>query len=237
MGGGLLLGQVAGGIGVRFIPRMKYQMMTAAVLCTTFVAALSASSSSTRGMTVAFLLIGSIAAGYVENLTLSAVGLLWEPDDLGLVGGVLGAIRSAAGAISTAMYSSILASESAKYLPDYVGPAAIEAGLPEASVPALLAGLSTGDFSAVDGITDSITAAASEAAKQAYSLSYRTVFLCTLPFGAILLVASVLSPNVEDYLTNEVARKLHAPGEEKPEVKHKDLLEDNASDIDTREVV
>ena len=61
--------------------------------------------------------------------------------------------------------------------------------------------------------------------------------MCTLPFGAILLVASVLSPNVEDYLTNEVARKLHAPGEEKPEVKHKDLLEDNASDIDTREVV
>jgi hypothetical protein len=217
---------------------MKYQMIVAAVLCTTFVTALAASNQNTRGMTVAFLLIGSIAAGYVENLTLSAVGLLWEPDDLGLVGGVLGAIRSAAGAIATAMYSSILTSESSRHLPNYVGPAAIEAGLPESSVPALLAGLSTGTFSDVEGITAGITAAAQEAARNAYSISYRTVFLCTLPFGVILLIASVLAPNVEDYLTDDVARRLHMPNEDKPEVKHKDLMMDDASDVNhTREVV
>jgi hypothetical protein len=58
-----------------------------------------------------------------------------------------------------------------------------------------------------------------------------------LPFGAILLVASVLSPNVEDYLTDDVARRLHMPGEDKPEIKHKDLMEDDASEMPTRQEV
>jgi hypothetical protein len=159
-----------------------------------------------------------------------------EADDLGLVGGVLGAIRSSAGAIATAMYSSILASESSKYLPQYVGPAVTSAGLPESSVPALLAGLATGNFSGVAGISQSISLAAAEAAKVAYSRSYTTVFLCTLPFGAILLVASVFAPNVEDYLTDEVARRLHMPGEEKPEVTKKDFFEED-QEIEAREVV
>lgn len=39
-------------------------------------------------------------------------------------------------------------------------------------------------------------------------MSFRTVFLTTLPFGAILLVSAILTPNVEDYLTDDVARKL-----------------------------
>jgi hypothetical protein len=37
-------------------------------------------------------------------------------------------------------------------------------------------------------------------------MSFRTVFLATLPFGAILLVSAILTPNVEDYLTDNVAR-------------------------------
>jgi hypothetical protein len=37
-------------------------------------------------------------------------------------------------------------------------------------------------------------------------MSFRTVFLATLPFSAILLVSAILTPNVEDYLTDDVAR-------------------------------
>lgn len=198
-------------------------MMTAATILTAFVAALAASNENTRGQTVAFLLIGSIAAGYVENLTLSTVALLWDADDIGLVGGTLGAIRSAAGAIATAMYSSILTSESSKYIPKYVPDAAVAAGLPESSVSSLLTGVSTGNYTGVAGINTAILTATQQAVKHAYSMSFRTVFLCTLPFGALILVSSVFAPNVEDYLTDDVARKLHKPGEEKGETQHKEI--------------
>jgi hypothetical protein len=216
VGGGLLLGQILGGAGVRYVPRMKIQMTAASVICVAFVAAVSASNAGTEKQTTALLLIGTIGAGYIENLTLSSTAYLWDPADIGLVTGVLGAIRTGISAIATSLYSSILNTESAKYIPEYVTPAALEAGLPESSLTALFAGIPLGDFSAVPDITPEIIGAVSDAVKHAYSLSFRTVYLCTLPFGALLLVAAVLSPNVEKYLTNEVARKLHG-NSEKPE--------------------
>lgn len=145
----------------------------------------------------------------MENLTLSSMALVWEPEDIGLVAGVLGCIRTAAGAIAVSMYVSVFTTELTTYLPKYVVPAAVGAGLPESSVPALLGGVSTGVFDAVPGISPAILAAIGHPIKHAYAMSFRTVFLCTLPFGAIILVAAIVwCPNVEDYLTDEVARKL-----------------------------
>lgn len=144
---------------------------------------------------------------------------------MGLVTGVLGAIRTAISAIATSMYSSILTTESSKYISEYVTPAALAAGLPASSLPALFAGITAGDLSAVPGITPEIITVSSAAVKHAYSLAFRTVYLCTLPFGVLLLIAAVLSPNVEKYLTDEVARKLGG-GEEKSEVARKEVVDE-----------
>lgn len=48
----------------------------------------------------------------------------------------------------------------------------------------------------------------SHAVKHAYSMSFRTVFMCTLSFGAIILVAAVISPNAQNYMMDDVARRL-----------------------------
>jgi hypothetical protein len=124
-----------------------------------------------------------IAAGYIELLSLSSTAYLWDPADMGLVTGVMGAIRT--------------------------GLSALAAGLPQASLPAHFQAITLGDFSAVPGISTEIIAATGAAVKDAYALSFRTVFLCTLPFGTLLMVAAPFSPNVEQFLTNEVARKMH----------------------------
>ena len=226
VGGGLLLGQILGGVGVRVLPRMKIQMTVASVVCVSFVAALASSNASTEKRTTAFLLIGTIGAEYIENLTLSTTAYLWDPADIGLVTGVLGAIRTAISAIATSMYSSILSTEAAKYLPRYVTPAALDAGLPQSSIKALFAGITAGDFSAVPGITPQIIAVVAAQVKHAYSLAFRTVFLCTLPFGVLLLIAAVNSPNVETYLTDEVARKLHGNGEKTEPSEKKEIVDE-----------
>jgi len=106
------------------------------------------------------------------------------------------------------MYSSILASQLTKYLPEYVGPAALAAGLPESSMPELLAGVSTGSFKNVPGPSAIVLQAIAGPIKHAYATAFRTVFLCTLPFGILTIAAAMLCPKVEDYMTDEVARKL-----------------------------
>ncbi|KAH7066109.1 fungal trichothecene efflux pump [Paraphoma chrysanthemicola] len=225
VGGGLLLGQILGGAGVRYLPRMKIQMTVAAVFTTAFVAAVAASKPNTRDQTTALLLVGTIAAGYIENLTLSSTAYLWDPADMGLVTGVMGAIRTGLSAIATSMYSSILSTEAAKYIPQKVIPAAMAAGLPSASLPALFQGITLGDFSAVPGISADIIAAVVPAVKDAYALTFRTVYLCTIPFGVLLIIAAIFSPNVERYLTDEVARKMHGRNE-KSELGHKEHVEE-----------
>ncbi|KAF2677351.1 fungal trichothecene efflux pump [Lentithecium fluviatile CBS 122367] len=226
VGGGLLLGQILGGAGVRYVPRMKIQMTVASVITVSFVAALAASNANTETQTTALLLIGTIGAGYIENLTLSSTAYLWDPADMGLVTGVLGAIRTGISAIATSMYSSILNTESAKYILEYVTPAALGAGLPESSLTVLFASITLGDFSAVPYITPDVIAVVSDAVKHAYSVAFRTVFLCTLPFGVLLLIAALLSPNVEKYLTNEVARKLHGGNEKMEPAVRKEIVDE-----------
>ncbi len=208
VGGGLLAGQILGGFGVRYLPHMKIQMLVASVILVAFVSAIASSTEYSRNRTITFLLIGAAGAGYVENLTLSTMALVWEPEDIGLVAGVLATIRTAAGAIAVALYSSLLSNGLTEYIPEYVPEAAIGAGLPANSITDLFAGIKSGSFDAVAGMTPAVAEAVGHAVKHAYSMSFRTVFLCTLPFGAILLVSAVLVPNMEDYLTDDVARKL-----------------------------
>lgn len=144
---------------------------------------------------------------------------------MGLVTGVMGAIRTGLSAIATSMYSSILSTESAKYIPQKVTPAALAAGLPSSSLPALFTGITAGSYTSVPGISPEIIAATSSAVKEAYAESFRTVYLCTIPFGVLLIIAALLSPNVEKYLTDEVARKMHGKTE-KPELAQKEIVED-----------
>jgi hypothetical protein len=219
VGGGLLLGQILGGAGVRYLPRMKIQMTVAGIITAVFVAAIAASNANTRNQTTALLLISTIAAGYIENLTLSSTAYLWDPADMGLVTGVMGGIRTGISAIASSMYSSVLATESAKYIPQKVAPAALAAGLPPSSLPALFQSITLGDLSTVPGISTEIIAATGAAVKEAYTLSFRTVYLSTLPFGTLLIIAAIFSPNVEQFLTDEVARKMHRRSA-KSEVEH-----------------
>lgn len=123
------------------------------------------------------------------------------------------------------MYSSILSTEAAKYIPQKVIPAATAAGLPASSLPALFQGITAGSFRNVPGINPNIILATSSAVKDAYALSFRTVYLCTLPFGALLIAAALFSPNVEKYLTDEVARKMHGRNEKFGE-ERKEVVED-----------
>lgn len=80
--------------------------------------------------------------------------------------------------------------------------------MPASSVPSLFAGITAGSFADVPGITPTIAGLVASAVKVAYSRSFFVVFLATLPFGFLAIGAALLSPNVEDYLTDDVARRL-----------------------------
>lgn len=149
--------------------------------------------------------------------------LVIEPQDIGLATGVLGSLRALGGAVAQAVYVSVLNNELNKNMPKYVGPAAIEAGLPESSLSALLEALTAGTgVESIPGATDSVVAAATAALKIAYSQSFRIVFYTTIPFSVLLIISSCFIPDMKNFLHYDVAKRLQgtteAKSESKPEV-------------------
>lgn len=166
VGGGILLGQTFGGFAISYIPKVKWQVIIMSVLCTAFLGAEAGLQPDGYATFIALGVLATFVIGWVDNITFPGVTLLWEAQDIGLATGVLGSIRAIGGAVAQALYVSILTNKVGEYLPKYVVPAATSAGLPSSSLPALFAGITAGNFTAVPGITPEIIAAAGAATQK-----------------------------------------------------------------------
>lgn len=96
-------------------------------------------------------------------------------------------------------------------LPANVAPAALNAGLPSEDLPALLAAIAAGTataMEAVPGITPTVVAAVGDAVKVAYSQAFKTVYLTSIAFGGLSIIAALFITSIDDLMTDFVARKI-----------------------------
>jgi hypothetical protein len=212
VGGGILLGQAFGGFALSYVPKVKWQTVITSFIGAAFVASLASIDADTHAQCIILGIFATVFIGYVDNITFPGVTLVFEAQDIGLATGVLGSIRAVGGAVAQALYVSILTTKAAKFVPEYVAPAVTEAGLPASSLPSLFAGLTTGNFTAVPGITPQIIAAAGAQTTRAYFEAFHYVFYATIPFGALLVAAAFFVPNMEKYLTSNVGKRLQRMG-------------------------
>jgi len=64
----------------------------------------------------------------------------------------------------------------------------------------------------VPGVTNTIVTTASSAMKEAYSKSFSMVFLASISFGGVAIIAAFFVPNISGKLSHEVVRRLEAHG-------------------------
>lgn len=212
VGGGTLLGQTFGGFAIAYLPKVKWQVIILSTMATAFLGGQAGMAVDAHATFIALGVMATFVIGWIDNITFPGVTLLYEAQDIGLATGVLGGIRSVGGAIAQTLYVSILKNKVSTYMPEYVVPAATNAGLPASSLPALFAGITAGNFTAVPGITPDIIAATSAAVTHVYLSSFRVVFYATIPFGCLLIFFACLTPNLEKYLSQNVAKRLQNMG-------------------------
>ncbi|KAJ5543894.1 hypothetical protein N7494_005173 [Penicillium frequentans] len=218
---GVIVGEIVAGALMKRLGYSKYQLIASTILITTFSGALAAVNQDRQAYGLAFTAIGGFAVGYLELITLIMCPLYCEPEDIGLASGFLGSAKQVAGTIATVIYITILNSRVAAVLPRDVSAAAVKAGLETSSVTYLLEAVSAGTttaLQAVPGMTDSILAAIGNAEKTAYSQSFRTVFLVSIAFGGLAIIAAVVSVPIDDKLNNVVAAKLSGTGASREEL-------------------
>jgi hypothetical protein len=106
---------------------------------------------------------------------------------------ILSSLRSISGATFTAVFTAILNSKVKSGIASHVPIAAMAAGLPEASLPALfgaIAAQSTAAFAAVPGFTLEVEAAVSSALVEAYSSAFKYVYYTALAIGSVAIIAA-----------------------------------------------
>lgn len=132
-------------------------------------------------LTMGLVTTGSLAIGIMEGQSIATTSFpLRTQEEIGTAGGLSGAIRSFVAVLASAIYSTVLTNRLNTTIPQYVIPAAEQAGLPTSSIPALIAGLSgVGNLtaSAVPGLTREIEATAAQAYIVANSMAYKTMYV------------------------------------------------------------
>lgn len=183
------------------------------------------------GRNIVFSIISSMTIGWMEVITLAGAPLVVEPEHMGIATGASYTFRGLFSALAVSIYVTIvrvkpfhhtqfeltkafqlsngLSNNSAKYL----APALVEAGLPPSSVVPYITdylGGNVAGLAKVPGFTPEIAAATAGAAKKVFTESYSTIYLASLSFGFVAILAAIAlnGKSFAERLTPNIARRL-----------------------------
>ncbi|TRX93677.1 hypothetical protein FHL15_005353 [Xylaria flabelliformis] len=114
--------------------------------------------------------------------------------------------RAIGGAFGSAVLNAIINGRLSGRYNSAVSKAAMDAGLPEASIPSLLRAFETGDIGSgvVEGANAGIWAAAVKESQWQYAYAYRLAWSSIIPFVVLAIVAVALLKGVKELMTEKV---------------------------------
>ncbi|KAI1294008.1 major facilitator superfamily domain-containing protein [Xylaria venustula] len=114
--------------------------------------------------------------------------------------------RAIGGAFGSAVLNAIINGRLSGHYAPAVSAAAVDAGLPENSIPSLLQALAAGDIGSnvVEGANATIWAAAVSESQWQYAYAYRLAWASVIPFVVLAIVAVALLKGVKELMTEKV---------------------------------
>jgi hypothetical protein len=196
---------------VHKIKHIRYQIVFALVLQTVFTALYAVAVPNHKWMWAVFQLFGQCCFTWVTTLAYVSSSLFVAQEELGVSAGLIGTFRSAGGSVGNTIFSTILTTTLNKRLAPSIIEAALAAGFPadqlEKLVPAAIgAGMGAPNtFSTIPAATAAVIAATQQAFKNSYAHAFKVMFLATIPFGIVAIVAALFLKEASHLLNNKVA--------------------------------
>ncbi|KAL2014360.1 hypothetical protein VTN00DRAFT_1885 [Thermoascus crustaceus] len=157
-----------------------------------------------KGTMIAFLFLSQTGFGWALYLSIAITQMGVEQKNLGVSGGISGCVRYAAGAIATAIYTTVFNNTLADWTTKLVPQAAIAAGLSESKVPKLLSAMQTSAATLTQVFSPDVVAAATAAMDQAYCKAIFVVAMVSMAFGIFGIIACACCKDVDHKMTNKI---------------------------------
>lgn len=164
------------------------------------------SPTSHVASTVLVILNGAFIAGVsVETVTLVQFSTTHE--FIGVATGIATAIRGIGGAVGQTVYLAILQNKLKANIPSMVALPLAKAGVAPATLPQLIEELLGGIYNSplVAALTPAQILVASNGIKNAYASSFRLIYLVSIAFGAVAIIAACFTKNQAFRFTNTIA--------------------------------
>jgi cellobiose-specific phosphotransferase system component IIC len=208
----IVVGEIIGGFSAKAIGHVKWQTTITIALGGIFFGCVATSTPDTKNQAAALVSMGVFFIGWAESLAITMVTLTAKnQNELGSASGVAGSIRFLISSVAATVYSVILKNRLTQTISSQVPAALAKAGLPSSSIPEFIAALAVGPtaIANVTGVNPSITVIGFRAYQDASADAYRTVFLTTIAFSGVAIIATLFLPNVDHLLTGKVSTTLH----------------------------
>ncbi|KAF2269044.1 MFS general substrate transporter [Lojkania enalia] len=112
--------------------------------------------------------------------------------------------RAIGGAFGSAVINAVINSRLNSHYADDVSSAAVKAGLPQSSAPALLAAMKSGEVTSVPGASPEVLAAAWDASHWSYARAYRLGWWSVVPFVVLATISVACMRGVKELMTEKV---------------------------------
>lgn len=212
----IVIGEIVGGFCAKAIGHVKWQLIITILLGGIFFGCVATCTPDTKARAAALVSLGVFFIGWTESLAITAVTLTAKnQNELGTASGVAGSVRFLISSISATVYTVILTSRLAETIPSMVPPRLIAAGLPASSITAFIGGFTTGNFTGIPGASPEVIAIGTRAYQDANAAAYRTVFLTTIAFTGVAVIASFCLPDLDHLLTGKVSTTLGKENQKK----------------------
>ena len=196
-----VLGQMSGPFCANWLPA-KSLVIVGTFIGTGLLASVAANPLN-MDLAMGLLVTGNLIIGMADGIALPMTTFPIKSQELlGTAGGLSGCIRLAGTSIAVAMYSTILNNRLSQTIPAAVERAASSAGIPESSVPQLVAALNDGtsllNVTNISGLNSSTIPLIDLAYQKGSARAYSTVFLSTLGFGGLALILCFFIGGVDE---------------------------------------
>jgi MFS family permease len=207
---GAALGNIVAGACFQ-LGRFRWQLLCASILMTAFFGAMSSVDQNSQNRGIAFSILGTFFAGWLEGPTMAAITYTVDQADIGLAVGMLNSNRVCLGGVAVAIYDTALDSRRSSLASEYVPKVAVAGGLPPASIATLLEMVEEGaSWAGLPGMNPTIEAAVEDAIKDAFGGGCQLVFQIIIALGGLAIIGSLFVNSVDEFLTDDVSRRLHA---------------------------